>query len=122
MKKSFTKHVDNLEFEGIPCGALTMEQVIESDNGKEAIRLLKKTSNDPDKLVIPFLVAYQIFDIECQLTAMGCGTKPASEERSAIINLATTSVAENLVNILTQIGAERLEKLRQILSPDAVTQ
>lgn len=122
MKKSFTKHVDNIEFESIPCGALTMEQVIESDNGKEAIRLLKKTSNDPYKLVVPFLVAYQVFDIECQLAAMGCGTKPDTEERSAIIKLASTSVVENLVNILAQIGLEKLGKLHQVLSPVEVNQ
>lgn len=110
------------ELKGIPFGALTLEQIIASTEGQEVIRLLKQTSDDPFKLIGPFLVAYQFIDMKQQLKDRNSYLPLTPEINNKLIHLATRHVVLTLSDIVNEIGEERLDVLTKILSPDTAQQ
>lgn len=105
-------------FKGIPFGQMTLEQFVVSNTGKEIVRLLKKVSDDPLKLIVPFLVAYQVADLRRQFEDKHPDLLEASGLRESVIDLCNQHVISELESILHVIGEESLEWLAKILSPE----
>ena len=57
MSKEFENDLATFDLEGIPFGPLSMENFVESEDGKATISVLKRVSTDPTKLIVLFLVA-----------------------------------------------------------------
>lgn len=102
----------------IPFGAMTLEQFIVSTYGQEAIRLLKKASDDPLKLIVPFLVAYQVSDLKMQFEDKHPHLLQLPEFRQKINDISIQHLITELEGTLHAIGEESLERLAKILSRD----
>ena len=119
------KNANNLktkiELVGLPDGPLSLEAFMESEKGKELIPLLKQTTDEPEKLICAYLVAFQFMNMVQQYEDLGHCVDENSYERALLYCLAEEHVKNNIAHLVGALGQKKVQKIFNALAPQEVT-